>query len=1055
ANKGCNAGDEPLTFEGRFGKDDPDLDALYKLKGSALLSALEEYDTDHIGLYCCPPDDLDRWNNCEWKGKEGSCFDAHCDINAQVGLTSSRVGGAVGCFPNIERTRVFCCVPPDGEPLFLPVPLENLFPNPPIGDDVTTEFDLQVDNTWGDGDADTAEDENPDSATFQFFVLASPGEIQTSLDKRDGSHWELFNCNDAASEERQIVQMICTRDFNNSNCGDIFKGKGAPGTIIQMPQGQGCGPGKYAVVKSLQVSRNQTLPRHLEKRGWSHGPVVYDLSFDYNFQRVPRDLGNTQMRIDFSNQEGYWSNIVAASPSRKSKRTLADVGGSHRRWLEEEWRDEMHFGLVDRDDLHKRWFGEDAVAWLKALLDINVKVDKRHDYEEEVSAIILQEEWQCGNFQAKVDAIATAAIKMSTSFGFTLITTLPEMDLKNSFLHFNNEGSVEAVFTLDALMKMDWDSEEFTIVPLPIPGGTFNIPGIVKIGPSLDLNARFKAGISMAGRIEARASIADWEIRQTFPVQTDDYKAKELDGPNRTFDDDDLSGPSFDASVVADGYAEVHLIPSLVFGIQWHKQWNIDNTDVKLQADTYGRIRAHSDIVGGGCAFGYAVDAGVELIASADVPEVFQWKPQPFRFGGLEARVIPRGTDNQYLCLTEANAKRATDVSVRNFSATSRRPSLLASGLRKRLVPYGPILSLPRVEQLCPSKGGTEDPVDCINIYAVDEFYDATDSDDFLEKRSASLDDSSLSVTTSKPNLLKRAEAKVFNLCKNPNIMRIGIPSWDTTRIYRFYDNGDWGECNDYTFGRQSDKQNVPKPQGRNGDERYVVEHILEANMIADFLKANDALCGPMKKAGWDKTHKDSNDNEYTPLTYIGDAFPHKASRGYSAFMEDEFVRVIEPINIVKQKVFREKDSIPGEAAMAAAAASEQTVDRAIRTMKNVLMTYEYIAHADIRSILAAQVTRVANRFEEMDQRLANDNTVVWTKEDVKGKWLKFAKGRTEQAVSKLVVFLDDYMQKIEKVLANTDPSKDSAFPGRAERRTKIAKLKAAINNRTRWVNPL
>ena len=29
-------------------------------------------------------------------------------------------------------------------------------------------------------------------------------------------------------------------------------------------------------------------------------------------------------------------------------------------------------------------------------------------------------------------------------------------------------------------MRMDWDSGVFTIVPLPIPGGTFNIPGIVK-----------------------------------------------------------------------------------------------------------------------------------------------------------------------------------------------------------------------------------------------------------------------------------------------------------------------------------------------------------------------------------------------------------------------------------------------------------------------------------------------------------------------------------------------------------------------------------------------
>ncbi|RMZ84991.1 hypothetical protein DV738_g325, partial [Chaetothyriales sp. CBS 135597] len=86
---------------------------------------------------------------------------------------------------------------------------------------------------------------------------------------------------------------------------------------------------------------------------------------------------------------------------------------------------------------------------------------------------------------------------------------------------------------------------------------------------------------------------------------------------------------------------------------------------------------------------------------------------------------------------------------------------------------------------------------------------------------------------------------------------------------------------------------------------------------------------------------------------------PKWQTTSYPAFEEDEFVRVIEPINIIKQKVFREKDWIPGESIMDKAVASEATVDRAIRTMKNVLMTYEYVAHADMSKILAAQVTCV------------------------------------------------------------------------------------------------
>lgn len=258
---------------------------------------------DLVDMYCCPPNDMKRWDSCAWRGEpdQGNCFDGHCKINTEVAVTWAGSGGGRSC-GGIDpgRLRVFCCAPPEGEALFLPVELEHLFPSPPTGDDVKTKFDLNVDDTWGDNHEGDGSDDDPNDAAFQFHVLASPTEIQTSLDKRDGSHWELFNCNDAVGGGEQTVQMICTDDSENSNCGDIHKGHGAPGTILEMPQGQGCGPGKYAVAKSLEVSKNQTLPPHLRKRDLPASATVYDLTFDYDFKRVPRDFGDTQLRIDFS-----------------------------------------------------------------------------------------------------------------------------------------------------------------------------------------------------------------------------------------------------------------------------------------------------------------------------------------------------------------------------------------------------------------------------------------------------------------------------------------------------------------------------------------------------------------------------------------------------------------------------------------------------------------------------------------------------------------------------------------------------------------------------------
>ena len=201
--------------------------------------------------------------------------------------------------------------------------MEYLFQDPPTGDDVDAKFKLSVDNTWGGGEQALGDDE-PNDAAFGFFVMTSPTEIQTSIDKRDGSHWEVFDCNNEVSEEEQTVRMFCNDDSENTNCNKIYLGYGVPGTILEMPKG--CGPGRYAVAIDLQPSANQSIPGHITKRTTNPDPIVFDLKFDYDFRRVPRDtgLGTTQWRMDYSNEEGYWDKVVDSpgQTRRKGKRSL-------------------------------------------------------------------------------------------------------------------------------------------------------------------------------------------------------------------------------------------------------------------------------------------------------------------------------------------------------------------------------------------------------------------------------------------------------------------------------------------------------------------------------------------------------------------------------------------------------------------------------------------------------------------------------------------------------------------------------------------------------------
>ncbi|KAF2737441.1 hypothetical protein EJ04DRAFT_430966, partial [Polyplosphaeria fusca] len=586
---GCNPNESELTWRGPYGL--------------------------HLESFCCPTEDAKRWKNCNWKGS-GRCDSNHCDVLTEVELTTSysAEGGDCGIW---NRVRAFCCQPTDARPLFLPVPLDRLFKDPPKGDNVHTDQTPNID------------DEN--SSTFLFYVLASPEEIQITLNKRDGSHWEVYNCLDTKAEVEQTVQMFCSDLSADSNCDKINLGHGAVGTIVELPDR--CGPGRYGIVKAMTAAQNQTVPAHLVKRALAES-VVYDLTFDYDFTRVPRDLGDTQLRVDYSNQEGYWDSVVekAAGTKKKSKRSLQDAGGNHRRWLEDEWRDDVHYDGLSHEELHKRWFGTDVIDWLRRIVStaLSGTVQHTHTIDEEFTAKLLEESKTCQikdtTVTAKLDVTCTAKVKVDTSFGVTIITKLSEtgMDLSNSYMFFRNKGSVSAGFTLDALAAVEWSSGDMRIVGLSsFPGLTISVPGIMSIGPDFNLDVAVEANIVIAAHVVANVELAAWDVHESFPVGNGDYNPKAEANP--------VAGnsylpvaPAVKASIEASGQITAHLKPTFSFGIRFLPRWNVPNCNVDLVAD--GWVRLHAEARAGtnaNCPFSYGVDGGAELYAKIDAPGNF------------------------------------------------------------------------------------------------------------------------------------------------------------------------------------------------------------------------------------------------------------------------------------------------------------------------------------------------------------------------------------------------------------------------------------------------
>jgi len=1070
----CRAGDKPLTFAGTFLSNLADVVDWFGIVGDLLADTLDDYDMDLRRLYCCPPADLDRWKNCRWKGKPGSCFDNACDLNTQVQLTSSHFGGGQSCgWYRSERQRSFCCDPPDGEPLFPPVALDRLFPNPPTGDDVDIDFELETDNTWGDGQPDTSGGTGPENAAFAFYIIAAPDEIQVTLDKRDGSHWELFNCNDAVSEDEHTVQMICTNPSEDSNCGDIYKGHGVAGTIIQMPVGQGCGPGKYAVAKSLEVSANQTLPRHLARRGFAHNPVVYDLSFNYDFSLVPRDMGDAQLRIDFSNQEGYWDNVVAdaASKKRKVKRSLDSMNRDHRRWLEEEWRDDVHLGALSPDELHKRWFGSDIAAWLHKLLDVEIKPTIRHDIDEEISVILLRERYMCdiGNVRvnAKLDAVATASIKMSTSFGFTLITRLSfPLDLSNAFLHFNNEGEIAAIFTIEALVSAAYESKVTNFVRIPFPGASFSIPGIMTLGPRLDVNGQLSAQVALSGKMEARVNVASWQIRQTFPDQGSEFDPQQIDAPRRDISVQGVQPPTFDASLQAFGYIEAHVIPTVTFGIVFHERWGIGEAAVELAADGYARLRAQSTFStsGDGCDFAYAIDAGAKLIATAKTPAALNWDDVPVEFGRIDRNIIP-GNGQEWRCLTGGGTKRSlphnfllVDNEVAQVVANS------SSGVHnKRGDSYGPLIRLPRAG--CPSRGGDQDSTPCSQIVGTSDVYepprDYGVSASFFSKRK--LKRRSETATTTAPQLERRVPKASINVCEDNGQMTVAFPDYPAHPAGApILDNQRWDVCENLIFGVQAQEQAGLQDHLGNSLS-YQTEHALEAQAIKVFMeqfrKARDTTsrCSMMKKNGWDRVYT-INGFSGKPWEYVGRAWPGTGSH------ENEFIRVIDTINNAKSKGWRRQSPFSLDNVIANLGESEgPDWDAVLLDIKIGIMTYKYQAHPTFNAALVAQANRVRDALQAAEDAVAADTNrnPNYVRIGLRNLWVAWIREEVDAIKVRYKNLLRNALNEVKLKLGDTEPpagTPKSDWRVKFEQKTDALEIEvnAIYNNNVavNWVNP-
>ncbi|KAI6305471.1 hypothetical protein MCOR29_006650 [Pyricularia oryzae] len=233
-----------------------------------------------------------------------------------------------------------------------------------------------------------------------------------------------------------------------------------------------------------------------------------DLTFDYDFRRVQRDMSDTLLWIDFSNEPEYLDRVVDEPARRKKvkRRGLNGVSGSHKRWLEEEWRKDAHLSNLAPEELHRRWFGEDVI-----------------DFPDETFILeVIDQRVTCTNLDAKPEFKAETSVNVNVNYSLTLIATI---------------GT-------DKLLRC----LEFTI------------------GPNFKLMGRREGDATLGVSFEATAKLAEWDTRQTYLAENDEWVPKSDKNPKND-GTHVLKAPEFNWDFTLNGHVTAHVELTITFCI--------------------------------------------------------------------------------------------------------------------------------------------------------------------------------------------------------------------------------------------------------------------------------------------------------------------------------------------------------------------------------------------------------------------------------------------------------------------------------------------------------
>ncbi|KAL5087414.1 hypothetical protein Trisim1_007813 [Trichoderma cf. simile WF8] len=530
-----------------------------------LLAALDS------AVFCCPKTPRFKRSTCNWYGSSFLCNNANCPVGKITVARTSWGTQSPGCY--FGGLRSYCCDSPYGGDAggTLPVALDHLFPEYqeiPVDDEAV--YQEALDSAW-------SWDIDPDTTPFAWVVMVGPPESVQSLDKRDGSSLETFDCPnpDPGDYGVQTFKAICLAESEDHDCEDLLLGDGAYGTIARLPKS--CGPDEWVRVVDFKEIHNSTLPHHLVKRS-TPASKVYEIKYDYRIRDVASD--EIFVRIDTSSHEHYWSKVVASElqAKKRSEGDLQNNNGTKKRSDISDWR-KPHMEWFRQHELRKRGAGNDG--WWKNLFN-NLLTDGSDSSGEKASyefnQVLYEASISCPpNFDAHMSARVAGSIYADLDYGVSLIGRVKDTKFEQAFAYFSiKEFGANAQIYLEGESQFTFESQEAHLLSNFAPwGGSFNIKGLVTIGPFMDLTAQIDAIATISGFFGSGVNIdnTDLTTNKTSPLTWMYPPSMEsLPDPKAIssgmYPSSTTIRPYRKVSVAAQGSVALTLTPSISFKVQ-------------------------------------------------------------------------------------------------------------------------------------------------------------------------------------------------------------------------------------------------------------------------------------------------------------------------------------------------------------------------------------------------------------------------------------------------------------------------------------------------------